>query len=300
MMVTVVLKNSMLGLPIFFPNIFPDRSPLVTIADVDFATAIRYIIARENSWSMIYMRKQLMRFVMVCLFLMAITLGTVTAATTDSMDSNAITSSATGELLVTPDRAEISLSVQTQNADVKAAQSENAKIMNDVMNALTSSGIPKDQLKTTGYYIYPVYEDNSNNLFSKKVKTYQVTNTLVITLKDISKAGDVIDLAVANGANQVNYISFMLAPETEQSYRSVALTKAVQQTRADANAASAALGVNITGVKEAVIGSSLPPVVYDTTRSLKMSGGAGPAMPTPITPGDVKVSASVTVSYLFL
>ena len=231
-----------------------------------------------------------MLLIIVCLFLMVTIPGTVTAATTESMDNNAITSSATGELLVTPDRVEISLSVQTINA----------KIMNDVMNALKSSGIPKDQLKTTGYYIYPIYEDNSNNLFSKKVKTYQVINTLVITLKDNSRAGDLIDTAVANGANQVNYISFMLAPETEQSYRSVALTKAVQQTRADANAAAAALGVNITGVKEAVIGSSLPPVVYDTTRSLKMSGGAGPAMPTPITPGDVKVSASVTVSYLFL
>jgi uncharacterized protein YggE len=245
------------------------------------------------------MRKQLMLLVMVCMFLMVITLGTVTAATEDSMDSNAITSSATGELLVTPDRAEISLSVQTQNADVKAAQSENAKIMNDVVNSLVDAGIPKDQLKTTGYYIYPIYEDNSNNLFSRKIRTYQVTNTLVITLKDISRAGDVIDLAVANGANQVNSISFMLAPQTEQSYRSVALTKAVQQTRADADAAAAAMGVNITGVKEAVIGSSLPPVVYDTTRSLNMDSSGKSASPTPITPGDVKVSASVTVSYLF-
>jgi uncharacterized protein YggE len=244
------------------------------------------------------MRKQLILLVMVCMFLMVITLGTVTAAT-DSMDSNAITSSATGELLVTPDRAEISLSIQTQNADVKAAQSENAKIMNNVMNSLVDAGIPKDQLKTTGYYIYPIYEDNNNNLFSRKVRTYQVTNTLVIMLKDISRAGDVIDLAVANGANQVNSISFMLAPQTEQSYRSVALTKAVQQTRADADAAAAAMGVNITGVKEAVIGSSLPPVVYDTTRSLNMDGSGTSATPTPITPGDVKVSASVTVSYLF-
>jgi uncharacterized protein len=76
--------------------------------------------------------------------------------------------------------------------------------------------------------------------------TYQVTNTLVITLKDISRAGDVIDIAITNGANQVNYISFMLASETEPSYRGIALTKAVQQTRADANAAAVAMGVYIT------------------------------------------------------
>ena len=245
------------------------------------------------------MRKQLMFVVIVYLFLMVTTIGAATAATTGSTDSNAITSSATGEVLVTPDRAEISLSVQTENANLKVAQAGNAKIMNDVMSALESAGVPKEQLKTTGYSIYPVYEDNSNNLFSKKVRMYRVTNTLVITLTDISRAGEVIDIAVGSGANEVNYISFMLAPETEQAYRSIALTKAVQQTRADANAAAAAMGVNVTGVKDAVIGSSLPPVVYDTTRSMKVSGGGAPAMPTPITPGDVTVSASVTVSYLF-
>ena len=245
------------------------------------------------------MKRQFVLLVMVCMFLMVTTLGTVSAQTTDSTNSNAITSSATGEVLVTPDRAEISLSVQTQNPDVKTAQADNARIMNDVMNALVSAGIPKDQLKTTGYSIYPIYEDNSNNLLPRNVRMYQVTNTIVITLKDITRAGEVIDIAVTNGANQVNYISFMLAPETEQSYRGIALTKAVQQTRADADAAAAAMGVNITGVKEAVIGSSLPPVIYDNSVAMKSIGGAAPAVPTPVTPGDVKVSASVTVSYLF-
>ena len=108
-----------------------------------------------------------------------------------------------------------------------------------------------------------------------------------------------IDIAVGDGANQVNYVSFMLAPETERSYRGIALTNAVRQTRADADAAAAAMGVNITGVKEAVIGSSLPPVIYDNSLAMKSVGSAAPAVPTPVTPGDVKVSASVTVSYLF-
>ena len=31
--------------------------------------------------------------------------------------------------------------------------------MTTVMNALTAAGIPKDALKTTGYNIYPVYDD---------------------------------------------------------------------------------------------------------------------------------------------
>ncbi len=81
---------------------------------------------------------------------------------------------------------------------------------------------------------------------------YLVTNTFVITLNDISRAGDVIDISVAYGANQVNYSSFILAAETAQSHRSVAPAKAVQPTRADVNTAARAIGVNITGEKEAL------------------------------------------------
>jgi uncharacterized protein YggE len=224
--------------------------------------------------------------------------GTAAADGTDSTPANVIMSTATGEILVTPDRAEISLTVETENTDVKVAQADNAKIMNYVMVALSSAGIPKEDIKTTGYNIYPVYDDN-NSPFSKKVKLYRVTNTVVITVKDIPRAGEIIDICVANGANQVNYISFMLSPEKERSYRTAALSKAVQQTRADADAVASAMGVNITGVRDAVIGSSLPPVVYDNVMLSSKMAGAAPAMPTPVTPGEVKVSAGVTVSYLF-
>jgi uncharacterized protein len=243
-------------------------------------------------------QKFFLGLVMVALLSVAF-FGTTSAAASDSVVPNIITSTATGEIRTTPDRAEISVGVETENPDVKVAQADNARIMNDVMNALINAGISKDDIKTTGYSIYPVYEDSSN-LFTKKVKLYQVTNTLVVTARDITRAGDIIDLCIANGANQVNYISFSLSPEKEQSYRNAALTKAVQQTRADANAVASAAGVNITGVQDAIIGSSQPPAVYDTIMYSKASGGSGAApVPTPVTPGEIKVSATVTVSYLF-
>jgi len=240
-----------------------------------------------------------MGLVIVAIFAVLL-FGSAAAASTDSTQPNVITSSATGQLLVNPDQVEISVSVQTQNPDVKTAQSDNAQIMNQVMNALTTAGISKDDLKTTGYTIYPVYGDNTNP-FSQNIKYYQVTNTLVITQNDTMKTGDIIDLCVANGANQVNSVVFSLTPETERSYRSQALTKAVRQTRADADATAAALGVNITGVHDATIGNSLPPVVYDNTLASKSyTAGAVPAPTTPVTPGEVTVTASVTVSYLFM
>ena len=75
----------------------------------------------------------------------------------------------------------------------------------------STAGISRDSMKTTGYTIYPVYPDNSGSILNPKVQTYQVTNTLQVTLNDVTRAGEVIDIAVAAGVNQVSSIQFMLS-----------------------------------------------------------------------------------------
>jgi uncharacterized protein YggE len=166
--------------------------------------------------------------------------------------------------------------------------------MNAVIDALVSAGIPKDQMKTTGYSIYPVYQD-STGLLNPKIKTYQVTNTLQVTLKDVNQTGTVIDTAVTSGINTVSSIQFMLSDEQAQTLRSDALKKAVTLARADADVVAAALGVNITGTQSADISQGYMPVVYDTYRA--EAAITKSAVPTPIQPGDVTVTAQVTITY---
>ena len=147
-------------------------------------------------------------------------IGTVSAA--DVSTDHTITASGTGSVMGTPDRAQISLAVETENPDVRVAQAENAAMMTKVMDALIAAGIPKDALKTTGYNIYPVYDDSKLSL-TPKVKTYQVTNTLTVTLHDVSRTGEVIDIGIANGINQANSIRFFLSDEQNQVLRTEAL-----------------------------------------------------------------------------
>ncbi|MDP3565016.1 MAG: SIMPL domain-containing protein, partial [Methanoregula sp.] len=125
----------------------------------------------------------------------------------------------TGNVIGTPDRAQVTFSVETENADVKIAQQDNAQRMAKVIDALVAIGIPKDALKTTGYNIYPVYDDYTKSVFDQKIRTYRVTNTLTVTLHDVSKTGDVIDVAVANGINMANSIQFLLSDEQSQVLR---------------------------------------------------------------------------------
>lgn len=234
------------------------------------------------------------------LFMMGIVIVTIAlagcamAASDTAADEHVIHATGTGNVIGTPDRAQVTFSVQTENIDVRRAQAENALRMARVQDALIAAGIPRDGLKTTGYSIYPVYEE-SKEFLSPKIKTYQVTNSLTVTLHNVSKTGEVIDTAVANGINQATSIQFMLSDEQAQVLRTEALKEAVSRARSDADTVSAAMGTTITGVRKAEIGGGYTPVYfqnYALDRAVPVSAAA-----TPIESGDITVSATVTITY---
>ncbi|TAJ43432.1 SIMPL domain-containing protein [Methanofollis fontis] len=218
------------------------------------------------------------------------------SAATDSTDERLIHASGTGEVTTTPDRAVISFAVETQNTDPKVAQTANAAAMDGVIAALKAAGIAPEDLKTTGYNIYPEKQDETRP-FGGSTIVYHVTNTLEVTLNDVTRTGEIIDLAVSNGANRVNNLYFTLSTERQQQFRSEALTKAVDQARSDADAVAVAADMTITGVKEISIGGTYVPM-YGNYRAYDMVESAAGAVPTPIETGDVKVTASVSITYL--
>jgi hypothetical protein len=241
------------------------------------------------------MNQKISLLILVIVLLTMTSIGSVAAATQATCDENVIHSYGSGNVIGTPDRAQVTFSVQTENIDVKGAQMANAVQMTKVIDALVAAGLPKDALKTTGYNIYPVYEDYSKSPFEQKIKTYQVTNTLTVTLHDVNRTGEVIDIAVANGINQASSIQFMLSDAQAQVLRTEALKKAVALARADADTVASELGVTIVGVKSADISGGYAPVLFENYQ-------AGNAMtksaaPTPIQPGDVTVTAQVSVTY---
>jgi uncharacterized protein YggE len=223
-------------------------------------------------------------------------IGNATAVTDqNSTDQQTIQTSSTGEVKVSPDRAMISVSVETNHQNANVAQAQNAQAMASVMAALARAGIPEDDLQTTGYSIYPIYDSSSSSILPQKVQTYRVANTLVITLRDVNRSGEIIDLAVANGANRVDSVAFTLSEDRQQQVRAEALTIAVRMARSDADAVAGAAGLTILRVKEIIVGQNYYPISY---RGVENAGASDKAMTTPLVPGDVTVSAQVTVTYL--
>jgi uncharacterized protein YggE len=236
------------------------------------------------------------RLLAILLLTAAVLAGTASAALFGG-DDRVILATGTGSVIGTPDRAQISLAIVTQNADVKAAQQENSARMTQVIDALVATGIPRDALKTTGYSIYPVYNYDTPEKDGSvpKIQSYRVTNTLAVTLHDVSLVGDVIDTGVANGVNEASSIRFMLSDEQAQAIRAEALKEAAARAGSDATTVASALGVSLGSVRNVEISQGYAPVLFENYALLDAKSAAGT---TPIEPGDVTVTATVTVTYL--
>lgn len=235
----------------------------------------------------------------LCAAIVVVTALTPTPAGTDGVKENerVIRTSATGEVVSSPDRAEIQVGVETENADVKVAQSQNAERMTRITNAIKALGIPADHLTTTGYSVYPIYDDGVTPIPMgvRKVRVYRVSNTLLIRIDDIGRVGEVIDTAVSSDANQVNSIAFLFSEEKATQLRAEALKQAVNRTRTDAASVASALGVQVIGPREVQVDSGATPIAYE-----RASSGLDTAAPkTPIEPGSLKVSANVQVSWAY-
>ena len=221
---------------------------------------------------------------------------TVDTTTADHL----IRTSAVGEVVSSPDRAEIQVGVETQNADVQVAQSQNAERMTNVTNAMKALGIPDDHLTTTGYSVTPVYDTGPTPIplatGQRRPTTYRVSNTLLVRIDDVTRVGQVIDTAVGSDANQVNSIAFLFSEEKRATLRAQALAQAVNRTRTDAGTVASALGVRLLDAREVQVDAGVTPIYYG-----RASGtAADTAVPsTPIEPGTLKVTATVQVAWAY-
>jgi uncharacterized protein YggE len=236
----------------------------------------------------------------ICGAVVVVTALTPTPTVGNTTAGQLIRTSAVGEIVSSPDRAEIQVGVETENADVQVAQSQNAERMTNVTNAMKALGIPDDHLTTTGYTVTPVYDTGPTpvplGINQRKPTTYRVSNTLLVRIDDVSQVGAVIDAAVAAGANQVNSIAFLFSEEKRATLRAQAITQAVSRTRTDAETVASALGVRLLDSREVQVDQGVMPIFYGRSSGV----AADTAVPsTPIEPGTLKVTANVQVAWAY-
>lgn len=204
--------------------------------------------------------------------------------------ANKMTVSATGVKKVMPDVAYVTLGATTQNKSMSKAQSRNREIMNALMEALKTAGLKDGDIETVSYSVYPTYDYSSG---TGKISGYEVTNMIRLTIKDIDKVGDYIDVAAANGANENYSINFDL--EDAAPYYNEALADAMTKAKGKADAIAQAGGYKITGTLE--IMESQARYSPDYREYPAAESVADEAAPTPVSAGLLEITANVTVIY---
>lgn len=193
---------------------------------------------------------------------------------------NGITVQGSGTVSAVPDRAQLSFGVETRAATARAALAGNATEMRKVIAAVKATGAT--DVQTQSVSLQPQYSE------AGAVQGYLAQNSVSATIRDLARAGAVIDAAVAAGANQVSGPSLSRGDQTEL-YRQ-ALRAAIADARTRAQALATAANLSLGRVTQIVEGGSGPTPVF-------LGAKAEDAASTPIEAGTQQIVASVQVTF---
>lgn len=194
-----------------------------------------------------------------------------------------------GEVAVEPDIATVQLEVVTENKQLSAAQQENATAMNNVIQSLLRIGVPRENIQTVSYTIFPKYDYvNGEQIF----RGYEVINAISVKITDIRQVGSIIDTAVENGANRVSNIQFSV--EDAERYKQEAIVRALRNAQMKARTIAAALQLPIEPQPVKIVEEQLAgqPVPFQTFAKSEL-------MTTPIESGQIISRATLRVEFQY-
>lgn len=221
------------------------------------------------------------------------------AVTTTSEERGYITVNTQANKEMSPDLVEISIAVETSDKSMQKAVAQNKEISDKVQAVLKTmiNSQNMDYIKTDDFSATPIYNYvNKKRVFDK----YEVSNTIIVHTKNIDKAGEIIDKAIAAGATNVNNLNFSISDYEAQCDE--LLTLAVKKAQNQASAVATAAGSALDGVKymNASCNSGATSRVYYNLmakNAVDAAPEAGMGSSTPISAGRIKVQASLNSAF---
>ena len=201
-----------------------------------------------------------------------------------TLTKRTITTTGTATVAATPDKADVQLGVTTQAVTAQDASTQNAAQVSSVLNAIRGVLGANASIKTISYTLSAIY-NNPPQGQTAVVVGYVATNIVDATMTDLTLVGKVIDAGIGAGANRVQGITFGL--QNPDPVQQQALKAAAAAALTQAKTIASGLGVNVGNVLQASQGGSIS--------SGTVLAGVAAAPTTPIEPGAIQVSASVTI-----
>src|SRR5690606_33111436 len=127
---------------------------------------------------------------------------TVALQAQDKVIQPQISVSGEGKVKVIPDEAVISIAVETKGEESAKVKKENDVVVDKVLKYLKSTKINPKDIKTDRVGLYPQYD------YTKKKNHFMATQTITITLRDLSTYDVLMDELIKAGVNRINGVTF--------------------------------------------------------------------------------------------
>jgi len=202
-----------------------------------------------------------------------------------------------GVVTVTPDIATIRLGIEVQATSVAEAQSQATEAMDEVMAALTDNGVAKKDIQTQYFSIRQITKWDREKE-EEIVVGYRVTNKVNAKIREIDKAGTIIDAVAAVGGDLTRIDSIDFSVDDPSAYYEEARKEAMADAKAKAEQLADLAGVRLgkpTYISEGISYPIYPRVMMEMTVP-----APGLVAETPISPGEVEISLTVQVAYTIL
>jgi len=191
---------------------------------------------------------------------------------------------------IVPDYAILSFGVSTQAETALAALNQNAEQMQSLIDALLGFQIAREDMQTNYFSVHPVFDYNRTNADgTQKLLGFRVINNVQVVVRDISRVSLVLDVAVAEGANESYGLSFDSSKRSEAYDQ--AMIAAVGVARRKAELLAAAADMQLGRILNITDQSSGYGNLYGARGSVMLADS------TPIMEGILTVEATVMVSY---
>jgi len=213
--------------------------------------------------------------------------GTTVVQAPEGQNLGTVTASGSGRASATPDQAEMSFGVTTQDKDAKKALDEASKTAEQISAAVQKAGVDKKDIQTQNVSVYPVNAPDST-----EITGYQANLSVSVTVRDLGDLSEVIAAATNAGASNISGPSFSVEDDT--AYAQEAIDKAVADARKSAEAMAKAAGKSVGEVlriSTADAGFQPVPMAAGEVNAKDAS------LNVPIEPGQLDITASVTVVF---
>lgn len=194
---------------------------------------------------------------------------------------------ATGQasVFVQPDQVKIDASVVTMGTTAQDAAARNADQVAALTAALTKLLGSGADIKTVNYFVGPNYRNGPNG-GPPVISGFTASNTVEVTLGNLTQAGTVIDTAVGAGATSIGGLQFSLKDSEPAHLQALRMATAQAKTHADAMAGGLGRATGaVISLQEQPAPRLIPIVV----------GVAAPGGSTMVTPGLIEVQATVAL-----